>query len=367
MVFILTCSDCRKTSAVVLGLEKIEFPRIETWLFWACRRCNRNHRWLVPSGRSVIQTVRQSLNQSTAYGKSRKRKSIYTRLRGASPAERSKILFGELIWWWREEAGLNQNEAADRADITTRQLSRLEAGENKPHPENLKRIVHAVYGDMDQAYLVLGSKKSWENEFKKFIEDFEKDRISKHSGFQIDPEGWELEPGILPDVELALSQFRRVLPAEPHEDRFLLFAYVIYQSYWTRLLGGTITIDDSRTEIIPAVKKLLDMLDRCEDKKARHMIIYEMACGAEMFLTKPLIADLVTHFILHTFSSGAGVYEARRRIKEEWGRFVPMEKLLLTLFDLIKPERQLRLIEECQKLQRSPRQTDEWFKDDDRL
>jgi transcriptional regulator with XRE-family HTH domain len=267
-----------------------------------------------------------------------------------------------LIWWWREEIGLTQKEAARRARIGARQWSRLEDGENKPHAGNLKRIVRAVQGSMEQADLITGSNKTWERDFKRRMKELE-ERISPSADFQIDPEGWALHPEIESDVDLTLREFRRVLPAEPHEDKFLYFAHAIHQAYWARRVGGPITIDDNRAEIIPAVKKLIDILERSENKKVQYRVIYEMAVGAEMFMTEPQIADLVTHFLLLSCNSAAGEHETKRRIQHEWKQSSAKERLILILFDLIDPHYKPRLIEACQKLQASPPQTDEWFKD----
>jgi transcriptional regulator with XRE-family HTH domain len=267
-----------------------------------------------------------------------------------------------MIWWWREELGLTQKEAARRASIGARQWSRLEDGENKPHAGNLKRIVRAVQGSMKQAFLITDPSKVWEQDFESGMKELE-EQISPTAVFQIDSEGWGLDPDIEADVDRTLREFKRVLPAEPDEDKFLFFAHAVHQAYWARRVGGAITIDDNRAEIIPAVKKLRDILERCENKQAQYRVIHEMAVAAEMFMTKPEVADLVTHFLLRSFNSAAGEHETRRRIQEEWKRSLSPERLILILFDLIDPQDQQRLIESCQKLHASPRQTEEWFKD----
>jgi transcriptional regulator with XRE-family HTH domain len=364
MILILTCNNCHKTSAVSAVVETVEIPRDETWLLWTCPRCNEGHEWLVPTGRSIEDTARRSLKYSPAYARSAERQDVYERLGVESPATHGKILLGELIWWWREEAGLTQKEAARRADIGPHQWSRLEDGKNKPHAKNLQRIVQAVRGSIKQAELITGSNKTRKRDLRRRMKQLE-ERISPSADFQIDPKGWALHPDIESDVELTLREFRKVLPAEPHEDKFLFFAHAIHQAYWARRVGGPITIDDDRSEIIPAVNKLIDILERCKNKKAQYRVIYEMAVGAEMFMTKPEVADLVTHFLLSSFNSAAGEHETQRRIQQEWKQSLPNERLILTLFDLIDPKDQSRLIEACQKLQGSPPQTDEWFKDQD--
>jgi transcriptional regulator with XRE-family HTH domain len=308
------------------------------------------------------ETARASLKHSPAYEKSAKRQDFYERLGAASPAMYRKILLGELIWWWREEAGITQEEAATRAEIGVHQWRRVEKGKNKPHPRNLTRIVRAVQGSMKQAYLIVSSDESWERDFQRCMKEL-KTRISPDADFQINPEGWALPSDIESDVNLTLHEFKRVLPAEPHEDKFLFFAHSIHQAYWGRRLGGPITIDDNRSEIIPAVKKLVDLLERCKNKRAQYLVIYEMAVGAEMFLRKPEVADLVIRFLQSSFSSEAGEHETRRRITDEWEQASPKERLILTLFDLIDPTYQSQLIATCQKLQASGRQTEEWFKD----
>lgn len=364
MLLILSCINCHKTSAVIAVVETMKVPRDETWLVWICPRCKETHEWLIPTGRSILDTARGSLKHSLAFDKSNVRQDVYERLSAEPPTMYRKILLGELIWWWREEAGLTQKEAAKRADIGPHQWSRLEDGKNKPHAENLRRIVRAVQGSVKQAELITGSNKTWEQDLKRRLKELE-ERISPSPDFQMHPEGWALHPDIESDVDLTLREFRRVLPAEPHEDKFLFFAHAIHQAYWSRRLGGPITIDDNRSEIIPAVNKLIDILERCEDKKAQYRVIYEMAVGAEMFMTKPQVADLVTHFILHSFNSAGGEHETQRRIQQEWKQSLPKERLILVLFDLIDPLYKSRLIEACQKLQASPPQTDEWFKDQD--
>ena len=114
-ILILTCSNCYKTSAVQPGIEEVRSPRIETELVWGCVRCNTNHRWLIRRGRTVEDTARKSLRHSTAHEKSRSRKNVYARVRGVTDDEKTKILFGELVWWWRNEAGLGQVETAAKA------------------------------------------------------------------------------------------------------------------------------------------------------------------------------------------------------------------------------------------------------------
>lgn len=362
MILILTCNTCRKTSAVAAVVETVEIPRDETWLLWTCPRCNETHEWLVPTGRSIEDTARGSFKYSPAHARSAERQDVYERLGVESPATHGKILLGEMIWWWREEAGLTQKEAARRADIGPHQWSRLEDGKNKPHAKNLQRIVQAVRGSIEQAELITGSNKPRKHDLKRRMKELE-ERISPSPDFQLNPEGWPLHPDIESDVDLTLREFRRVLPAEPHEDKFLFFAHAIHQAYWARRVGGPITIDDNRSEIIPAVSKLIDILERCEDRKARYWVIYEMAVGAEMFMTQAQVADLMVQFMNHSFNSRAGEHETQRRIVQEWKQSSPKERLILTLFDLIAPENKPGLIEACRKLQASPRQTDEWFKE----
>lgn len=145
-VLILTCSNCSKTSAVEPAIEKVSFPRIETELLWGCVRCNTNHRWLIRKERKVEDTARESLRHSTGHERSRRRKNVYARLREVTDDEKTKILFGEIIWWWRNEAGLGQVEAAAKARITRREWMRIEAGKTLPRQDNLQRIVRAARG-----------------------------------------------------------------------------------------------------------------------------------------------------------------------------------------------------------------------------
>src|SRR4051812_19666321 len=111
MILILTCNNCHKTSAVGAAVETVEIPRDETRLLWTCPRCNEGHEWLVPTGRSIEDTARGSFKYSPAYAKSAEREDVYEKLEVESPATHGKILLGEQIWWWREEAGLTQKEA----------------------------------------------------------------------------------------------------------------------------------------------------------------------------------------------------------------------------------------------------------------
>jgi len=362
MLLILTCRDCKRTSATSERIETMSSPRQESWLVWGCTFCRRNHRWTIPEGKGVIDTARQSLKHSSAFTKSAGRSDIYAKLSAASPKTRQKILLGELIWWWREEANLNQKDAAKVANISTRQLKRLEDGQNQPHPRNLKLIIKVVQGSIEQVYLITKADKLWEQDFAlRMIELNE--RISPTACVQIDPAGWALSPSIIPDLDFALGELKRVLPAEPNEDKFLFMAHAIHQAYWIRLLGGPITIDDDRAKIIPPVKKLADLLERCDSKESQYRVIYEMVQCAEMFLTKPELADFVTYFLLRSFSSEAGEHETRRRIKDEWEQATAKERLILTLFDLIDPQYQSQLIATCRKLNASERQTEVWFKD----
>src|SRR6266403_307289 len=345
MVLILTCSNCRRTSAVRPGIERFKSPRVETWLEWGCVRCNTNHRWLIPKGRTVENTARESLKHSIAHPKARKRKSVYVRLRGVPEDERMRILFGELIWWWRNESALELEQAASAAQITSRQWMRVEAGKNLPHADNLQRIVHASRGTMDQAFLVIASAKKWRREFIRRIRQYRK-RVEDNSQIQCVPANVELEP----DVELALDAFRRVLPAEADENKFLFFALAIHQIYWTRSLGGTITVDDDRSEIVPAIMNIADILERCENKKAKYSVIYEMARGAGLLLRRPELADFVRYFLRVSFNSSAGEEEVERRLGPVWKELVAPEKLVLALFDLVDPEYQPRLIKSFRKL-----------------
>jgi transcriptional regulator with XRE-family HTH domain len=359
MILLLTCDNCRMTSAVNPGFDKMEFPRQEAWIEWGCVRCDINHRWEIPQGRTVFDTALASLKHSLAYKKALKRPSVYSRLEGASADDQPKILFGELIWWWREEAGLQQKEAAAAARINRRELMRVETGKSMPHPDNFERVVRAVRGIMRQAFLVTGSKKNWDPEFLRRVTEFEL-RLASTSELQILPRDWKLHEPSAPDVELAINEFRRVLPGEPDESNFLFFAYGIHQAFWQRLLRGTVTIDDKKPDIIAAVMNLANILDRSEDKRTKYFVIYELARGARMFLTKPEIADFAQHFF-REFNSSAGRDETERRIGPEFKELTPAEKLILTLFDLVPAKYQPRLIRLCKKLSDTERRPDWWF------
>jgi len=231
----------------------------------------------------------------------RDRKDVYTLIRGVPKDERERILFGELIWWWRNEAGIGQADAAAAAGITSREWMRVEAGKSLPREKNLERIVHAARGSMDQAFLIIGSARNWKQEFIKRVQSFQA-RIAEREHFNVDARGLESDP----DVELALQAFRRVLPVEPDDNRFLFLAHAIHQAYWTRLLGGTITVDDKRAEIIPAVMKLADIFERYESKKTKQLVVYELTRVAGLLMRKQELADFVQLFLQWSFNSGAG-------------------------------------------------------------
>lgn len=356
-ILILTCSNCRKTSAVQPGIEHFKSPRVETWLEWGCIRCNTNHRWLIPLGRTVDDTALESLRHSAAHPDSLTRENVFAVTRGVADDEKNKILFGELIWWWRNEAGLKIEDAATAAGISSRQWMRVEAGENLPHAVNLEKIVRAVRGIMDQALLVIGSNRAWRQEFIKRVQEFQT-RVEENSHFQTVPVG-PVEHN--PDVEVALEYFRRVFPIEADEDSFLFFAHAIHQAYWAKQLGGTITVDDNKTEIILVVRNLADIFERCDGKKAKYFVVYEMTRAAGIFMRKEEIAGFVQYFLQMSFNSVAGEEETKRRVGAGWRVLTPEEKVILALFDLVNPKYQPRLIKSCQKLSSTERRPEWWF------
>jgi transcriptional regulator with XRE-family HTH domain len=319
-------------------------------------RCNTNHRWLIPQGRTVEDTAWKSLRHSTAYKEARKRKNVYAQTRGITDQQKRKILLGELIWWWRNEAGLKQVAAAAAAEITSREWMRVEEGKSLPRTDNLKKMVRAARGTMDQAFLVIGTTREWKQEFIRRVREFQA-RFEENSHFQVLHKEVELEP----DVEFALDAFRRVLPVEADEDSFLFFALAIHQAFWTRRLGGTVTVDDNRAEIIPVVKNLADMFERCQGKTTKQLVVYEMARAAGMFMRKREIADFVQYFLQTSFNSIAGEEETKRRIGAGWKELTPPEKVILALFDLVNPKYQPRLIKSCQKLNSTERRPEWWF------
>lgn len=362
MILILTCNRCRRTSAVRAMVDGMDSPRIETWLLWHCVRCDKHHQWLVPSGRSVKDTARRSLKSSKAYAKSRKREDVYRRLSKAPREAHRKILFGELIWWWREEAvaQFTQAEVAEAAGITVRQWIRIEAGESMPLQENLVAIVHAVDGIMDQAYLLADLDKIWSKEMERRLAD-EEARLSQEAFLLMDPEGYELQAWESPDVEVVLQALKKVIPASFEADQFLFYAYTVHQEYWGRRGDAPIRIDDDQTEIIHVIKDLFDLFERCENKQAQYRIVHLMARGARRYMTKPVIMDLIAYFVRTNFTSAMGEDETRTRMGEEWGQLSPMEKLALTLFNLIDLRDQPRFIKACQKLQGTSRGIDHWL------
>jgi hypothetical protein len=114
-------------------------------------------------------------------------------------------------------------------------------------------------------------------------------RIAEQEHFNVDVRGLKSDP----DVEFALQAVRRVLPVEPDDNRFLFLAHAIHQAYWTRLLGGTITVDDKRAEIIPAVMKLANIFERCDSKKTKQLVVYELTRIAALLMRKQELADFV--------------------------------------------------------------------------
>ena len=372
MILILTCDICRRTSAVRAVIDKVDFPQIdssdlprkETWLLWDCVRCSKHHRWLVPPGRSLEDTARRSLTNSVAYHKSIGREDVYQKLSGASPEAQKKILFSELIWWWRQEAPreITQAMAATAADISPRQWKRIESGESLPYPNNLVGVVHAVDGIMDQAYLLTDSDKIWNHEMERRLAD-EEARISRDAFLQKAPDDeTPEEEWVSPDVEVAFRALKKVLAYEPDEDKFLFYAHTVHQEYWG-MGSGTIRIDDNRSKIIPVLKRLFNIFESSENKRTHYLIVYLMAKGAKFFMTRTLTINLVLHFIRWSFTSAIGKDETSSRMGAEWENLSPMERLALMLFDLIGPQNQPRYITACQKLQGSSKGIDHWLQE----
>jgi len=303
----------------------------------------------------VEDTAAKSLHNSVAHHKARRRKNIYARLQGLAEEDQRSALFGELIWWWRNEAGLYQTVAAAAVELTSREWMRIEAGKVLPQPDNLERVVHAVRGSMDQAFRIIGSNRQWKPEFVKRLKSLQ-ERLSRDEHFQVVRKGVKITS---PDVELALDAFRNVLPAEPDEDKFLILAHIIFQSYWTRKLGGTITVDDERAEIIPVVMKLADTFERCENKRAKYFVVDQIVRIAEMFMRKEEIADFVQHFLRTCFNSRAADEQTEARVGAEWKELTPTEKLVLTLYDLTNSKYKPRLAKLCKNLSATERRS-EW-------
>jgi transcriptional regulator with XRE-family HTH domain/RNase P subunit RPR2 len=360
MILILACNNCHRTNAVEAVTESTNLPPKETYLIWECLRCRKHHRWLIPRGRGLKNTALQSLKSSIAYRKGDKRMDIYKRLAEAQPAAQRKILFGELIRRWREEAGLTQEEAVALTDIKIRQWRHIEAGESKPQRRNLDQVVSAVGGIKKQAYLILDQGKVWDSDLERRLAEAER-QISSSAHFHIDPENFELPPDESSDVEIALRQLRRALPAIFDTHQFLFFAYMVYQEYWERRQSAPITIDDNSIEVIPAVKDIIDVLDRCENNEIQYRVIHVIAKEVAFFFRKPKMADLMIQFINTSFISAAEEHETKRRIGEQWKQLLPMEKLILTLFDIVDSQKQSLIIDACQKLHSSAKETDRWF------
>jgi hypothetical protein len=112
------------------------------------------------------------------------------------------------------------------------------------------------------------------------------------------------------------------------------------------------------------VQNLADIFERCDGKKSKRLVVYEMARAAGMFMRKREIADFVQYFLQMSFNSIAGEEETKRRIGTGWKELTPPEKVILALFDLVDPKYQPRVIKSCQKLSATERRAEWWFMPD---
>jgi hypothetical protein len=106
---------------------------------------------------------------------------------------------------------------------------------------------------------------------------------------------------------------------------------------------------------------LANIFERCESKKTKKLVVYELARAAGLLMRKQEVADFVQLFLQRSFNSIAGEEETQRRIGAWWKELTPPEKLVLALFDLIDPKYQPRLIKACQKLSSTERRPEWWF------
>jgi hypothetical protein len=348
MIRILTCDNCHRTSAATDKVEQIDFPRQGTWLNWYCMYCRQLREWLIPQGMSIEDASRQSRQNSTACNRSLSRVDVYKKVQDAKPEMQKWIFFGELVWWWREEAVIAQTQAAVASGLSDRHWRRMEAGDSKLRDSNIERVVRAVQGSMEQAYLLLKPGERWSLKFEQRLAKAEKQ--IKSPFFQKLHKDEELSPEVAHELDIALRELGRVLTVEAVEERFLFYAHLIHQTYWNRLLGGPMIVDDHKAELIPLIKKLISALKKTEKPANQYKIVNLIKLEVEYFMSKPLLLDLLTHFIFESFTSVLRREEVWGKLSKDFGPFSPQEKLILALFDLIKPIRQGHLLETCKQL-----------------
>lgn len=355
MICILTCDNCHRTSAATGKVEQTDFPRQGTWLNWYSMYCRQLREWLIPQGMSIDDASRQSRRNSTAFNRSLSRVDIYKKVQDVKPEMQKWILFGELIWWWREEAGIAQTQAAVTAGLTDRHWRRMEAGDSKVRESNIERVVRAVQGSMEQAYLLLKPGERWGLKFEQRLAKAEKQ--IKSPFFQKLHKEDELSPEVAHELDIALRNLGRVLAVEAIEENFLFYAHLVHQTYWNRLLGGPMIVDDHKAELIPLIKKLISVLKKTEKLANRYKIVNLMKLEVEYFMSKPLVLDLLTHFIRESFTSVVRREGAWDELGKDFGPFSPQEKLILALFDLINPSRQGHMLETCKQLRLNSKKT----------
>lgn len=346
---ILTCDNCYKTSATAAYVHETDFPREGTWLSWHCPRCNQAREWLIPKGQSIEDAARKSRRVSPAFKRLGNRDDVYQKLKDTDTEVQRLILFGELVWWWREEVGMTQIAAAKKAGLSNRHWKRIEDGKIKLHDRNIERVVHAVEGSMEQAYLLLKPGKRWSVKFEQRLARAEKEIKSPY--FQKLHKDEVLPPDVSYELDIALRELGRVLTVEEAEERFLFYALIIHQTYWNKLLSGPLIIDDHKAELIPVIKKLIDYLKKSEKRSNKYRIVNLIMQEAEYYMTKPLILDLVTNFIRDSFTSVVRREAVWNALMKEHGSLSSEGKLILALFDLVKPEHQSTLLKACKQIQ----------------
>lgn len=348
MICILTCDKCHRTSAATGKVEQTDFPRQGTWLNWYCMYCSQLREWLIPQGMSIDDASRQSRRSSTAFDSSLSRVDIYKKVQDAKPEMQKWILFGELIWWWREEAGIAQAQAVLTSGLSERHWRRIEAGESKLRESNIEIVVRAVQGSMEQAYLLLKPGERWGLKFEQRLAKAEKQIKSPY--FQKLHKDDVLPPEVASELDIALRELGRVLTAEALEERFLFYSLIVHQTYWNSLLSGPMIIDDFKAELSPLIKKLIDSIKGAGKQEDRYRILNLIVLEAEYFIHKPLLLDLVIYFIRESFTSAVRREEVWNNVSIDNEPFSPEERLILALFDLIDPGHQVRLLEACKQI-----------------
>lgn len=349
MVIVPTCL-CHATSVVRAELQSWRLgPNSETFLVWICPVCETRYQWLVPEQKSAEDIAWMSRRFLKGGIDSRKRKNLYQLLLEASPDERKWIQFAELLYCWRKAAGLSIADATFKAKISFRHWIRIETGQGELRDKTLEAVVRAVGGSIAQAYLLINPDKNWSERFERRITNAKK-QISKDAYVNVLRDKARLSEKTEQDLEIALRELRKVLAADSIEENFLFFALVIHQQFWNQRLGGAVTIEEHKTEIIPLAKRIIDIIKRCEHSRQRNRVVGLLVQEARTFLPKTLIFELVTMFIRLCFTSIMGMEQTQRKLNEWGGQLAPNEDLILALFDLADTNRKPLILNLCKQL-----------------